>query len=220
MANLEIIALTLEDAIAAYQGGADSLELCVDLAQDGLTPPLDMVKAIRDAVPIELHVILRPHAFSFKYNEQDCDHILTTLKHLIPIGVTGVVCGALKNNQQLDEKLMRNIAKNKGDLILTMHRALDISANPTSTLHDLKGIAERVLCSGGARNVWEGREQLGQWVHFFPQFRFVAAGGVRLDNIKEIASITQAHEIHIGSGVRLQGIVNTERVRQAKELLS
>ena len=37
-ALLEVIALDVEDAVAAQAGGADRLELVTDMAADGLTP--------------------------------------------------------------------------------------------------------------------------------------------------------------------------------------
>ncbi|PZG91250.1 hypothetical protein C1I97_30035 [Streptomyces sp. NTH33] len=48
-AFLEVIALDVEDAVAAQAGGADRLELVTDMAADGLTPPTGTVAAIRAA---------------------------------------------------------------------------------------------------------------------------------------------------------------------------
>ncbi|OSC73398.1 copper homeostasis protein CutC, partial [Streptomyces sp. 4F] len=53
-AVLEVIALDVEDAVAAQAGGADRLELVTDMAADGLTPSAETVAAIRAAVDIDL----------------------------------------------------------------------------------------------------------------------------------------------------------------------
>ena len=58
-AVLEVIALGVEDAVAAQAGGADRLELVTDMAADGLTPSAETVAAIRAAVDIALRVMLR-----------------------------------------------------------------------------------------------------------------------------------------------------------------
>ena len=46
-AVLEVIALGVEDAVAAQAGGADRLELVTDMAADGLTPPVETFTGIR-----------------------------------------------------------------------------------------------------------------------------------------------------------------------------
>jgi hypothetical protein len=53
-AVLEVIALDVEDAVAAQAGGADRLELVTDMAADGLTPSPGTVAGIRAAVDIPL----------------------------------------------------------------------------------------------------------------------------------------------------------------------
>lgn len=58
-AVLEVIALDVEDAVAAQAGGADRLELVTDMAADGLTPATATVTAIRAAVDIPVRVMLR-----------------------------------------------------------------------------------------------------------------------------------------------------------------
>ena len=58
-AVLEVIALDVEDAVAAQAGGADRLELVTDMAADGLTPSAATVAGIRAAVDIPARVMLR-----------------------------------------------------------------------------------------------------------------------------------------------------------------
>ena len=58
-AVLEVIALGVEDAVAARDGGADRLELVTDMAADGLTPAVAAFAGIRAAVDIPLRVMLR-----------------------------------------------------------------------------------------------------------------------------------------------------------------
>ena len=58
-ALLEVIALDVEDAVAAQAGGADRLELVTDMAADGLTPTVATVTGIRGAVDIPVRAMLR-----------------------------------------------------------------------------------------------------------------------------------------------------------------
>jgi copper homeostasis protein len=221
MPLLEIIAETLEDARNAAQGGADSLELITHLEVGGLTPSLEVVQKVRDAVMCRVYVMLRPHAHSFVYHHQDRDHILATLEAVKAIGVTGVVFGALTPENDLDLPLITQVAHAKGTLELTIHRALDHTRQPDMALQSLVGVAERILCSGGASNIVAGQHTMARWVRDYgTQFSFGCAGGVTMENIAHLAHATRAHEMHSGSAARLNRVVSVERVRMLKELVS
>ena len=220
MPMLEIIAETLEDAQNAVQGGADSLELITRLEMGGLTPDLEFVKAVHNHVDCHLYVMLRPHANSFIYNAIDREHIFAMLEAIKPIGVTGVVFGALTHDGNLDLELIQQVAQRKGTLQLTIHRALDHTNNPDVSLRSLVGIANRILCSGGASDIVQGQHTMARWVRDYGKhFSFGCAGGVTLENIAQLAAVTSAHEMHCGSAARLNGIVNVEKVRALKHKL-
>ncbi len=44
-------------------------------------------------------------------------------------------------------------------------------------------------------------------------YRFAAAGGIRLNNIREIADQTGAHECHVGTAAQTDGVVDAAKVR-------
>src|SRR5260221_11474920 len=82
MRKLEVIASTVEDATEGALGGASSLELVQNLAVGGLTPPLSVVKAIRNKVTVHLRVIIRPHAPDFVYSGAEIDQMLLDIDAL------------------------------------------------------------------------------------------------------------------------------------------
>jgi copper homeostasis protein len=210
--HLEVIATTLEDALAAIAGGARSVELIEDLSVGGLTPALPFVRAVRDAVTVDLHMMLRPHARSFVYSTQDVDAILQAAEAAAEIGVTSIVFGALTPDNEVDLALVKQVKASARGLRLTFHRALDETRNPTAALESLRGVATRILCSGGAPNIWDGRAAMAQWVGQFTAFKFACAGGVTLENLGDLVRITQAQEYHVGSAARTNGIVDQEKV--------
>ena len=57
---LEVIALSVEDGIAAQAGGATRLEVVRDILADGLTPDVRLVEALLARVGIPLRVMIRP----------------------------------------------------------------------------------------------------------------------------------------------------------------
>ena len=58
-AILEVIACSVADAIEAQKGGASRLEVVRDLDRGGLTPPIELVRAIKEAVDLPLRVMVR-----------------------------------------------------------------------------------------------------------------------------------------------------------------
>src|SRR5690348_7739636 len=109
MPKLEIPIETLADALAAQEGGADSIEISRDLSQEGLTPDFDLVRRIRDAVQIAIHVMIRPHARDFTYTEREIDVILDDARKLAQTGINGVVFGALTAENRLDLALVERV---------------------------------------------------------------------------------------------------------------
>ncbi len=59
---LEVIVQTVEDARAAARGGADRLEVVRDIASGGLTPSIELVRAIAAETPLPLRVMVRENA--------------------------------------------------------------------------------------------------------------------------------------------------------------
>ena len=67
---LEVIACSVEDAVAAERGGADRLELISHYEVGGLTPPLELVQDVLAAVSIPVRVILREDESFFITDEK------------------------------------------------------------------------------------------------------------------------------------------------------
>lgn len=220
MTRLEVIATSLADATAAAEGGADSVEVCVDLPADGLTPPLAMVQAIRDAVSIDMNVMIRPHNAGFVYDAAAVDTMLASVAQFKPLGVQTLVFGAHRADGTLDIELIRRIVEAADPVPLTVHRAFEWSSNPDESLPLLVGLVQRILTSGPAPSAPEGIAGLRRWVEQFgDHFRFAAAGGIRLTNIRAIADATGVHECHVGSAARTDDQVDTAKVRALRAAL-
>src|SRR5690606_3455786 len=110
MTVLEVAATDLDDALRAVEGGAQSLEVLRDLAADGLTPPLELVRLIRDKVTLPLNIMLRPHNNGFVYSLSEFEPLLEYIVALKPIGVQGVVFGVCSPDGAIDLSLMHFIA--------------------------------------------------------------------------------------------------------------
>jgi copper homeostasis protein len=219
MPKLEIAAVTFDDAIHAQDGGADSIEISHDLSVGGLTPSFDLVRRIRDALSIDVNVMVRPHARDFTYTDREIDQILDDATRMAQTGINGVVFGALTPENRLDLALVAWVAQACAPIPLTVHRALDFSDDPQGSLAGLIGIAPRVLTSGPAETAWEGRAALAQWVRAFRELSFVVSGGLKAEQIPEMLATVRAQEYHFGSAARMDGVVNVEKVRGLRKLV-
>jgi copper homeostasis protein len=220
MIKLELAALSLDDLRLAEEGGADSVELSYNLAAGGLTPSLDLVREAREHARIDLYVMVRPTVRSFVYTNDEIAQIEDSVRWFRQFGVTGIVFGAQTESGRLDVDLIARIAALAAPIPITLHRAIDTCANPVEALRELTGIIPRVLTSGPAENAWSGRFGLRAWVQQFgDDMRFVASGGIKLDQAGEIARISGAHELHIGGAVRVNGRVDPRLVRQFRHVL-
>ncbi len=224
MPKLEIAALTVADAVAAQDGGADSIEISRDLSVGGLTPDFDLVRRVRDAVQIGINVMIRPHAETYVYSESDIAQILDDACSLAHLGVNGVVFGALTPERRLDLALIEQVAGECAPLALTVHRALDESLEPEQALDELVGMiprigVRRVLTSGPAPDAWSGRFALTEWVHNYgDKLHFVVSGGLKIEHVPLMLAV-KAQEYHFGSAARTNDAVEVAKVRALKAAL-
>ncbi len=221
MRKLEVIALTVVDAVQAQTGGAASLELVQNLAVGGLTPDLETVKAIRGAVTIPLRVIVRPHAASFVYSAADISQIVKDVTALKQIGADGIVFGALQPDGRVDLPLTRHIAQLSQPLEFTFHRAIDLCYDAESALPELARFIHRLLTSGHTANVWDGRETIRRWVSSYgDQFTIACGGGVHVEQLAELIIATHAPEFHVGTAAQSDHVVDVAKVAQMVKLVS
>jgi copper homeostasis protein len=221
MPKVEIAVTNLAEALAAARGGAHSVEISVDLAADGLTPPLEIVAAICAALPLEIHVIIRPHNRDFVYTAAEKALMFAQMDALTPFPIHGIVIGGHDAAGNFDVPFLETVVQRYPHWIITLHRALDHCANAESALAALQGKAHRILVSGKAPTAYEGCAILREWVQTFgAQYRIVAAGKITLENAVTIAQLTGVQEIHTASAVRTAGMVAVDKVRRLVERLT
>lgn len=181
MRTLEVIATSVEDAIAAAAGGADRIEVIADPAVGGLTPPLSLVEDIMDAVSLDIQVMIRPHARSFVYTEQELSYMAGQISAIRSLGRPGIVVGCLTDAGEVDERGLAFLLSYAPGMDVTFHRALDEAAD---LLAAYKAVARfsavrRVLTSGGAAVAPGGADAIAALVRLSEdgRQRSVAHGG-------------------------------------------
>ncbi|MFD4916267.1 copper homeostasis protein CutC [Streptomyces virginiae] len=154
-ALLEVIALDVEDAVAAQAGGADRLELVTDMAADGLTPPRETFAAIRAAVDIPLRVMLRR---TDGFAAGDVSELVRVARELRAEGAQEFVLGFLDADGAPDLAAVEEVVAELDGCRWTFHRAIDRAADRDhlrKALADLPGL-DTYLTAGAAAGVDAG----------------------------------------------------------------
>lgn len=209
---IEIIVTSLDEAIQAEKYGANRLELIHGFEQGGLSPQLQLSQQICAAVKIPVNVMLRPHGDSFHYSNKDMQQIMLELDYLREhTQANAIVFGGLDAEAKIDCKLLELIINNKGHLGLTFHRAIDVAANTIDAYTELLNYPEidQILTSGGKNTALDGYAQIRQMVRLNANrgyCKILAGSGVTPSNAKQLIALTKVEQIHLGTGVRENGI--------------
>lgn len=218
---LEIIASTVEEAVAAEQAGADRIELVSALSEGGLTPSYGLIRQVVSTVEIPVHVLVRPHSKSFVYSKSDEETIITDIDLIRELGAAGIVVGSLTADGRVDEGFLGRIIKHKGELSLTFHRAIDSSRDIFEAAEVLADFPEvdRILTSGGQATALEGKATIARLIEEHPDLIILPGSGITLENAKTLLEATKASELHVGSAVLQDGVIQKERVEALTRLL-
>ena len=180
---------TVKDAVHAFNSGADRIEFCSNLDEDGLTPKTDDLILIKKLVSIPIRVMIRPHSKSFVYNEMDIEIMKNTIDLCKQFDFDGVVFGCLNRDNELNMNLIKDLANYAKPLNVIIHKAIDITLSPVESLKKLIKLKtiNGVLSSGGAANAEMGSSTLKQMVKLSPKnFEIIVAGKVTNINLELI----------------------------------
>ncbi|GAB2753584.1 copper homeostasis protein CutC [Streptomyces bullii] len=226
-AVLEVIALDVEDAVAAQAGGADRLELVTDMAADGLTPSAGTVAGIRAAVDIRARIMLR-RADGFAAGDAgDVDRLVRTVGELREAGAEEFVLGFLDSDGRVDLDTVERVVGVLDGCAWTFHRAIDRAADRDALRKQLDGLPglDTYLTAGSAGGVDDGlptllaeAERRGQPGY---EQQLLVGGGLRLDHVPVLRA-AGVDGFHIGGAARpggWQAPVSAEAVAEWRAVL-
>lgn len=190
---------TLAAALDAQRRGAQRIELCSALDQDGLTPAHELTRRCVEALTIPVMAMVRPRGGDFCYANAQIEQMESEIAFFKQSGVAGVVFGLLTRERTIDIENTRRLAGLAWPLAVTFHKAIDASLDVLESFRQLNAVdgVSRVLTSGGADTAWAGRHLL-KAMNDLPGRRIaiVAAGQVLPQNRDALADYTGIRELH------------------------
>lgn len=222
---LEVIATSVDDALAAEAGGAARIELVTALDRGGLTPSMALVEAVLARLTIPVRVMVRdsePHEVPDPSVRRRLVEQARAFGHH---AVDGLVFGALLDGR-IDGALLDAIAGAAGRPI-TFHRAFEDLADRDAGLAVLARhpAVDRVLCDGGAGTWPERAARLAAWAATTGDaLGVLPGGGITEDALAALSRMPGLHEVHVGRLVRdpstVDGSVSARLVAQTVACLS
>lgn len=195
---LEICASSLQSAINAQTGGAQRIELCCNLEQGGLTPSHGTIQLARQALAIEIFVLIRPRAGDFTYTELELTQMQADISFCKSIGIDGVVFGVLDAQNKIDEARNKQLIELARPMQTTFHRAFDCLTNPLQGLKQVIYLGfDRILTSGLAPTAIEGKILLKELItQAQNNITILPGSGLNSQNVADFIAFTKAKEIH------------------------
>ena len=185
----EVCVDNIYDAISAFKKGADRLEICSNLDQDGLTPSDELLSEVKLKLPIPVRVMVRPHSKSFVYNNDEFNQMKKTINYCKKMNFDGVVFGCLNEKSELDLLKIEALSILSKPLKVIIHKAIDLTNSPLKSLKNLIEInlVDGVLTSGGAKTALNGIEVLKKMMDVIPKnFELISAGKITDQNFSLI----------------------------------
>jgi len=196
---LEVCVDSVESAVAAARGGADRLELCSNLVIGGTTPGICLFQAVREAVKLPVHVLIRPRFGDFCYTEAEFKIIKEEIKMFHDQGAQGAVFGILTPDGDLDLERLRIVAAEAEGMSRTLHRAFDVCRDPYEAMEQAVELGfHTILTSGQQDSALKGSGLLRELVEKSRgRISILTGSGVSAKAIRELYPLTGGTAYHM-----------------------
>lgn len=189
---------SLEQAFIAEKNGADRIELCADLDVEGLTSSRELILSVKSQLNIPLHVMIRPRAGDFAYNNIEIKQMASDIAFCKEAGVDGVVFGILKEDKTININAVEKLADIGKPMKLVFHKAIDESPAILEAVKSLResGVVSGILTSGGENTASEGIHQLKNIIALAGDMEVICAGKITTKNLEELHREINAKAYH------------------------
>lgn len=223
MRKLEVIGLNAKDCKQAELFGADRIELVSAMEVGGLSPEIETIREVVEAVRIPVNVMIRFKGEDFIYDQQEIDRLVEYIKAVRELGINGIVFGSLGQSNNINSEQLEQIIIAARGLDITFHRAIDQDDDIyMDNFKLIDGKVTNVLTSGGLQlPIIENISKLEQISNF--RTKVLVGGGINQSNYKLMFESLQACDFHIGSLAYKHGDfklgIDSQKLSEVKEYL-
>lgn len=215
----------------AEQLGASRLELVSGMSEGGLTPSYGTIKEVlKSNLTIPVYVLIRPHSYSYFYDESEMNVILEDIKQVISLGGNRIVFGALNKDKTINEDALKKIIELNPNIIITFNGAIDFSDSVIDSykvLTKYKKNVQYLVTIGGKSTAVDGAEMLTKLVKLQRDKDgpiVMPAKGLRVNNISKLHQTINSDYYHFGKGVRKDNEFyngfDSQKINKIKTLLN
>lgn len=124
MKKIEVITMNVRDTLQAEELGVDRVELVSAMKEGGLTPSYGTIKNVLAHAEIPVQIMVRPHSYSFVYDQNDWNTIKEDILVINSLGGNRIVFGCITPTGAIDESLLLKVIELVPDLDITFHLPL------------------------------------------------------------------------------------------------
>ena len=190
---------TLDEALSAQSKGADRIELCSDLALDGLTPSKNLFLKVLNHISIPVKIMIRPRGGNFVYGNEEIKTMIEQIKFFKDFNIDGLVFGVLDMNRKIDIDKLKLLVNAAEGLDITFHKAIDQVSILFDELEVLKNFSQisSILTSGCSDSALKGKDTIIKIIdNYSKYFNIIVAGKITNHNFLEIHRLVRANEYH------------------------
>ncbi|MEZ4923265.1 MAG: copper homeostasis protein CutC [Crocinitomicaceae bacterium] len=195
---LEACVDNLNDGIKAFEAGANRIEFCSRLDQDGLTPDFDQTMQLIQHITIPVRVMIRCRSGNFNYSAEEINWMIKEIEQFKALSIEGFVFGCLTDKNEIDYESTTKLVEAATPLPVTFHKAIDQTGNLLQSLKSIKMIKgiDTILTSGGEPTALEGVANIAQLVSNADHLTILVAGKVDQSNIRLLSEKTGSNAFH------------------------
>lgn len=205
MQKMEIVCLTLKDALNIQQSDAERIILVGDIKEGGLTPEYNFIKEVSRTIKKEVRVLIRRNKIDFKATNIEFELMKKDVEFCKKNNIKTIVFSVMNENNCIDWNRNLELLEIAKPMQVIFGKGIDYS---TKVLEDLKKVEKigfkGVLMQGGLKgftNYLDALKQVGSSIISHANFELILAGGIGIENIKDAKSLG-FNWFHIGNLVR------------------
>lgn len=197
---IEICCGSYSDALAAWKGGAQRIELNSALALGGLTPSLSSLILTKQNTDLKVITMIRPRGAGFCYSEEDYQIMKQDAKIMLEHDADGLAFGFLDTQGLIDIERTREFVQliHAYHKEAVFHRAFDCVQDPIKAIEQLIDLGvDRLLTSGLKAKAIDALDLLAKLQRDYGQdIEILAGSGIQASNVLEILEKTGLQQVH------------------------